>query len=121
MKAIGKEMKKAEADLGHLSLYDLFRRDWKAATDNGAEDVLHIGFANIPLTLAQQFKRIGNLSAWLEVEQTFAHVHGADLTLTLTKAKVKRTARDPSLLSCIDSGSRSGRSRARRSRFESSS
>ena len=38
MKAIGKEMKKAESDLSHLTLRELFRRDYKNALDNGAEE-----------------------------------------------------------------------------------
>jgi len=45
MKAIGKEMKKAESDLSHLTLRELFRRDYKNALDNGAEEcVLPIAY-----------------------------------------------------------------------------
>lgn len=48
---------------------------------------------NIPLTLRQQIGKVGSLSGWFEVESSFAHGHRADVSVVLTKAKVKKVRR----------------------------
>ena len=92
MKDLGKEMKKAKKDLGHLSVWQLIQRDWKGDIVFDSTIPIHLGFASIPYSFADLIARSGrngSLDEFFEIEASWAHYNQVDIAILLTSYKDK--------------------------------
>ncbi|CAD6890758.1 unnamed protein product [Tilletia controversa] len=95
MKSLSKTLKTAKKDLGHLSVRDLLRRDWKGdVVHTDAESVpdIHLGFASIPYSLRDMVDhrtRSGSAKEWFDIESGWTEDIKADVSVALTSFKLK--------------------------------
>ncbi|KAF3767139.1 DHH phosphoesterase [Cryphonectria parasitica EP155] len=95
MERLNDELKKAKKDLDHLGLRDLLRRDWKGDivdTPSPRTPTVSLGFASIPYSMDEQIKKTDfqELFNWFAVEAAWTAEVGVDLSVILSKYKIKK-------------------------------
>ncbi|PSR82541.1 hypothetical protein BD289DRAFT_437204 [Coniella lustricola] len=88
------ELKKAQKDVGDLGLRDLLRRDWKGDvidTPSPRTPTVSLGFASVPFSMEEQIQKTDfqELFHWFAVEAAWTAEVGVDLSIVLSKYKVK--------------------------------
>ncbi|KAI7471676.1 hypothetical protein KC351_g12025 [Hortaea werneckii] len=94
MEDLEDELEDAQKDIGHLELRDLLRRDWKedlVDTPSPRTPTINLGFASIPMSMEEQIQKTDfkELFDWFAIEAAWTAEVGADITVCLSKYKVK--------------------------------
>jgi exopolyphosphatase len=90
VKRLDSEMTKAKKDLGHLSVYELMRRDWKGDVRRGEDQhSVHLGFESVPTSLADMINRTASqtIDEYFKIESDFTLSIKADASACLTSFK----------------------------------
>lgn len=95
MKDLKKKLKKAMKDIDMLPLRDLLRRDWKGDlvdTPSPRTPTVKLGFASVPYSMDEQIYKteFQALFDWFAVEAAWTAEISVDISLTLTKYKVRK-------------------------------
>ena len=109
MKDLGKEMKKAKKDLGHLSVWQLIQRDWKGDIVFDSTIPIHLGFASIPYSfsdLIAKSGRNGSLDDFFDIEASWAHYNQVDIAILLTSYKDKEGNKQREIILTVKHGHR---------------
>ena len=88
------ELGDAKEDIDHLGLRDLLRRDWKGDlidTPSPRTPTVSVGFASIPYSLDEQIEKteFEALFDWFAVHAAWTAEIGSDISVTLTKYKIR--------------------------------
>jgi len=94
MEDLDDELSTAKKDLGHLSVRDLLRRDWKGDlvdTPSPRTPTVSMGFASIPYSLDEQIEKtdFGELFHWFAIQAAWTAEVGVDISVILNKYKIK--------------------------------
>lgn len=95
MKHLKKKLKKAMKDIDMLPLRDLLRRDWKGDlvdTPSPRVPTVKLGFASVPYSMDEQIYKteFQALFDWFAVEAAWTAEISVDISITLTKYKVRK-------------------------------
>ncbi|KJX93899.1 exopolyphosphatase like protein [Zymoseptoria brevis] len=93
MQDLGKELKDAKKDIGHLNLRDLLRRDWKGDlvdTPSPRTPTVNLGFSSIPYSMDEQIEKteFHALFDWFAIEAAWTAQVGTDISVALNKYKI---------------------------------
>jgi len=116
MKDLGKRMKKAKKDLGHLNVTQLIQRDWKGDIVNDSTIPIHLGFASIPVSLHEMINRTEEQSAeaFFAIEAAWAEGNHVDIAVILTSYKDEKGDKQREIVLTVRSGHRIDEKEAQR-------
>lgn len=108
MKDLGKELKRAKNDLGGLTLTQLIQRDWKGDVVYDSTVPIHLGFASIPMSLADMIEKTDNqtVSAFFDVDSAWAHENKVDIAILLTGFKDANGTKQREIILTVRDGHR---------------
>jgi len=94
MKDVDDELSDAKKDLDRLSVRDLLRRDWKGDfvdTPSPRTPTVNLGFSSIPYSLDEMIEKteFHALFNWFAIEAAWTAQLGTDISVALTKYKIK--------------------------------
>lgn len=94
MEDLDDQLSDAKDDIDHLNLRDLLRRDWKSSlvyTPSPRTPTVNVGYASIPYSLEEQIEKteFQALFDWMAIHAAWTAGIGMDISVTLTKYKVR--------------------------------
>ncbi|KAH7120857.1 hypothetical protein B0J11DRAFT_532774 [Dendryphion nanum] len=94
MEDLDDHLSDAKKDLNHLGLRDLLRRDWKGDlvdTPSPRTPTVSLGFASVPYSMDEQIAKteFEELFDWFAIHAAWTAEVGVDISIVLTKYKIK--------------------------------
>ncbi|CAJ2513276.1 Uu.00g013950.m01.CDS01 [Anthostomella pinea] len=88
------QLSKAKKDIDGMGLRDLLRRDWKGDlvdTPSARTPTVSLGFASVPFSMDEQIEKteFRELFDWFAIEAAWTAESGVDISVTLSKRKVR--------------------------------